>query len=199
MQAILERPPAHSGREGLKAQFEEMLFAIDARPRVVVDRDCKVLWRSDRAAKLLRPPVPLLIVNDRLTASSPAAFAELQDFIEGVSGHCGSHLVRTSGRHWAMVLGWTLDTDPDAVCLLVNLSVPHRQVDESGLAKALRLTTTETRVLDLFARMNSPREIAERLQISLSTVRSHLKQIYSKAGVDSAVQLTQLVRGFCTC
>jgi DNA-binding CsgD family transcriptional regulator len=54
-------------------------------------------------------------------------------------------------------------------------------------------------VLDLFARLNSPREIAERLQISLSTVRSHLKQIYSKAGVDSAVQLTQLVRGYCTC
>jgi DNA-binding CsgD family transcriptional regulator len=82
---------------------------------------------------------------------------------------------------------------------LLNLSVPHRGVDESGLARALRLTAAETRVLDQFARLNSPREIAERMQISLSTVRSHLKQIHSKAGVETAVQLTQLVRGFCSC
>ena len=98
-----------------------------------------------------------------------------------------------------MALAWSLDSEWDAVCLLINLSVPHRSVAESGLAQALRLTGTETRVLDLFARLYSPREISDRLGTSLSTVRSHLKQIYSKAGVDSAVQLTQLVRGYCSC
>ena len=35
--------------------------------------------------------------------------------------------------------------------------------------------------------INSPREIASEMDISLSTVRSHLKQIHSKAGVVSAV------------
>ena len=43
------------------------------------------------------------------------------------------------------------------------------------------------------------RPIADRMQVSISTVRSHLKQIHSKAGVETAVQLTQLVRGFCSC
>jgi hypothetical protein len=86
LHATLERPDALKRREGLKAKFEEMLFAIDARPRVVVDRECKVLWRSDRAAKLLRAPIPLLIADDRLTASTAAATTELADFIEGACG-----------------------------------------------------------------------------------------------------------------
>lgn len=199
LHAVLDRSPAVSPVEGLKDKFQDMLYAIDARPRLVVDREQRVLWRSDRAAKLLRPPVPLVLQDDRLIAAGANAAAELADFIEGATGDCSSLLLRDGGRHWAMVLAWVLDGNPDVVCLLVNLSVPHRQVDESGLARALRLTTTEVRVLDLFARLYSPREIGERLGISLSTVRSHLKQIYSKAGVDSAVQLTQLVRGFCAC
>ena len=177
-----------------------MLGTVDARPRLVVDRDLRVVWQSDNATALLTTPVPLQITAGTIVADTGAASAALGDFIHNLSGDCDSLLLRgQSRRHWAMVLGWCPRDHPDLVCLLVNLSVPHRGVEESGLARALRLTAAETRVLDQFARLNSPREIAERMSVSLSTVRSHLKQIHSKAGVETAVQLTQLVRGFCSC
>lgn len=182
------------------SEFERMLGSIDARPRVVIDRDRRVLWRSENAERLLSSPVPLRLSGGRLTTDTVTTANALTEFVEGVGHDCDSTLLRGESRkHWAMVLAWSAHDNPDDVCLLLNLSVPHRGVEESGLARALRLTAAETRVLDQFARLNTPREIAERMHVSLSTVRSHLKQIHSKAGVESAVQLTQLVRGFCSC
>jgi DNA-binding CsgD family transcriptional regulator len=182
------------------SEFERMLGSIDARPRVVIDRDRRLLWSSDNAERLLAPPVPLRLSGGRLTTDAATTATAMAEFIEGIGHDCDSMLLRGESRkHWAMVLAWSPCDFPDEVCLLLNLSVPHRSVAESGLARALRLTAAETRVLDQFARLNSPREIAEQMHVSLSTVRSHLKQIHSKAGVETAVQLTQLVRGFCSC
>lgn len=181
------------------SQFERMLGAIDARPRVVVDRERRVRWQNP-SAELLSPPVPLRVSDGLLSGDTQQATNALIEFIENVGHECDSMLLRGESRkHWAMVIAWTPDQCSDDVCVLLNLSVPHRGVEQSGLARALRLTAAETRVLDRFARLNTPREIAEQMHVSLSTVRSHLKQIHSKAGVESAVQLTQLVRGFCSC
>ena len=180
--------------------FEQRLGLVDARPRIVIDRDRRVLWRSDNAERLLSPPVPLHLSGGLLTTDAVTTSNALADFIDGVGSDCDSMLLRGESRkHWAMVLAWSPPDRPDDVCLLLNLSVPHRGVEESGLARTLKLTAAETRVLDRFARLNTPREIADKMGVSLSTVRSHLKQIHSKAGVESAVQLTQLVRGFCSC
>jgi DNA-binding CsgD family transcriptional regulator len=177
-----------------------MLSSVDARPRIVIDRERRVLWHSDKAEQQLTAPVPLRISDDRLVTDTAASSASFADFVEAVGRDCDTLLLRGESRkHWAMVLAWSPRDNPDDVCLLLNLSVPHRSVADSGLARAIRLTAAETRVLDQFARLNTPRQIAEQMQVSLSTVRSHLKQIHSKAGVESAVQLTQLVRGFCSC
>jgi DNA-binding CsgD family transcriptional regulator len=182
------------------SEFEQRLGLIDARPRIVIDRDRQVLWRSDNAEKLLAPPVPLHLSGGQLTTDAVSTSSALADFIDGIGGDCDSMLLRGESRkHWAMLLAWSPRDRPEDVCLLLNLSVPLRGVEDSGLARALKLTAAETRVLDRFARLNTPREIASKMGISLSTVRSHLKQIHSKAGVESAVQLTQLVRGSCSC
>jgi DNA-binding CsgD family transcriptional regulator len=182
------------------SEFEGMLGSIDNRPRVVIDRDRWLLWCSHSAELLLAPPVPLRLSGGRLVTDATTTATALTEFVEGVGQDCDSILLRGESRkHWAMVIAWSPGEFPDEVHMLLNLSVPHRSVADSGLARALRLTAAETRVLDQFARLNSPREIAVQMGISLSTVRSHLKQIHSKAGVETAVQLTQLVRGFCSC
>ena len=51
-------------------------------------------------------------------------------------------------------------------------------------------------MLDEFARLARPSQIAERLNISLSTVRSHLKQIHTKMSVSSAVHLLRVTRAY---
>ncbi|MGX7952836.1 helix-turn-helix transcriptional regulator [Tsuneonella sp. HG249] len=180
--------------------FEQMLGVIDARPRVVVDRERRVLWESPDAARLLQSPSPLHISGGVLGTDHASSTSTLAEFLEDASTACDSLLIRSrTQRHWAMILAWTPKGLSNTVCVLANLSIPYKSVKESGLARALQLTAAEARVLDEFSLMRCPREIADNLNISLSTVRTHLKQIHSKSGVASAVQLTQLVRGYCAC
>lgn len=184
----------------LESTFDRWLGSLDARPRLVIDRELKIVWQSNKAAELVRQPVPLQINQGYLAADADANLNELAEFIECVGEECATLLVQGNERkHWAMLMALSPQEDPSLVCVMLNLSVPHRSVEQSGLAKALGLTVCEARVLDQFSRLNSTREIAENLGVSVSTVRSHMKQIHSKAGVGSAVQLTQLVRGYCSC
>jgi DNA-binding CsgD family transcriptional regulator len=53
-------------------------------------------------------------------------------------------------------------------------------------------------VLKEFAELNSPKQIARDLGVSLSTVRSHLKQIHAKAAVTTSLQLLRLTHTFCS-
>lgn len=173
--------------------------AADARPRLVLDRHCAVLWHGPNAARLLGDLIPLRLAKGRLVAESAASDDALAHFVERVGPECDRLLLRSADRrHWAMIQAWSPRDREDLVCAVVNLSIPCRTVQESGLAKILGLTATESRVLDEFARLRAPKEIADALSISLSTVRSHLKQVHSKAGVSSAVHLARLVSGYCT-
>ena len=75
-------------------EFERMLGTVDARPRVVVDRDMRVVWQSENAAELLSAPVPLHISAGTVAADTRAANAALSDFIHNLNGDCDSVLLR---------------------------------------------------------------------------------------------------------
>ena len=51
------------------------------------------------------------------------------------------------------------------------------------LARAFSLTPSETRVLSFMVMGNKPKEIAYELNVSLCTVRSHLRTLYAKMNV----------------
>jgi non-specific serine/threonine protein kinase len=62
----------------------------------------------------------------------------------------------------------------------------------SGSAPAAALTTREREIIDLVADGRTDREIAEKLFISLRTVRSHLDRIRDKTGCRRRADLTRL-------
>ena len=84
------------------------------------------------------------------------------------------------------------------MCVLASPSLPLQDIVECGLARELKLTQAEIRVLKEFAELNSPKQIARDLGVSLSTVRSHLKQIHAKASVTTSLQLLRLTHTYCS-
>jgi len=64
------------------------------------------------------------------------------------------------------------------------------------MAKDFGLTKSECAVLDSFAHLKKPEQIAEQLNIAVSTVRSHLKQIHTKMSVNSSIQLLRITRAY---
>ena len=185
-------------REGIAQRMSAEVGAQDPRPKFITRPDCTLIWRSEKAVELLSSPMPIRIDSNRLWFDDHVRPERMQRFFEDVSAKSKCCLLRSKTRgHWALLKAWSLDAALPAIAVVCSLSIPCRTVTESGLAAEIKLTRSEAQVLDLFAKLHSPRQIAEKLEISIGTVLSHLKQIYSKAGVGSAVQMLQLTRAFC--
>jgi DNA-binding CsgD family transcriptional regulator len=76
--------------------------------------------------------------------------------------------------------------------MLVRVSLPEGQAELlSFFRKRYALTSAETRVAVEVAEGCKPSEIAQRLGLSVHTVRSHLKRIFLKTGVHSQAGLVR--------
>jgi len=75
----------------------------------------------------------------------------------------------------------------------------NRKMDITAYRQSLKdryeLSDRELEVLELLARGDSNNVIAERLHISINTVKSHIKRIYAKLTVSSRLQLMNLLSG----
>lgn len=83
-----------------------------------------------------------------------------------------------------------------------DLEVPVRPVIDrttkqcEAIRLAYRLSDREAEVMELVVRGDTVARIAERLEVSENTVRTHTKRIYSKLSVHSKQELGDLVRSF---
>lgn len=84
--------------------------------------------------------------------------------------------------------------DEVAVLTMVEPAVGRLIRGSAGEPCALSLSVSERRVLDLVARGESNREVAEELYITVHTVRKHLENAYRKLGVTNRTAAALKVR-----
>lgn len=196
---MASRVPADALADECRAEFAAAFEALDPRPRLVVDHDQRVLWCCDDAQRLLDRPMPLCIRKDKLIVDDDELRGEFVEFLHNAGPDVQRKLIRGKAkRHWAVLLAWKPAHWDHAVCVVASPSLPLRDIVASGLASELKLTRAEVRVLKEFADLNSPKQIARNLGVSLSTVRSHLKQIHAKAAVTTSLQLLRLTHSYCS-
>jgi DNA-binding CsgD family transcriptional regulator len=182
-------------RDEFAAAFE----AHDCRPKLVVDHDQNVLWACENAQRILSDAMPLCIRKGKLVVDDDELRGELVDFLHNSGPQSERKLIRgKTKRQWAVLRAWRPAHWERAVCVLASPSVPLEDIMSSGLARELKLTNAEIRVLKEFAELSTPKQIARDLGVSLSTVRSHLKQIHAKASVTTSMQLLRLTHTFCS-
>ncbi|WP_343587054.1 helix-turn-helix transcriptional regulator [Herbaspirillum sp.] len=68
-------------------------------------------------------------------------------------------------------------------------------IDPAVLQQAYGLTLTEARVAVALLDHESAREVADTLGVSPNTIRTHIKNIYSKLGVDTRARFVKLLLG----
>lgn len=68
----------------------------------------------------------------------------------------------------------------------------ERRAAGAALAVQYELTPTEVLVLRLLAEGGNPRTIAVRLEVRVTTVRSHLRSLYAKTGMRRQADLVRL-------
>jgi DNA-binding CsgD family transcriptional regulator len=85
---------------------------------------------------------------------------------------------------------------PVTVEVPVEVPAPATFVRDERQLQALAITARELEVLELIAAGHSTREIAERLFVSESTVKTHSSRVFEKLGASRRTQAVQKAREF---
>ena len=87
----------------------------------------------------------------------------------------------------------TFDDAEPAIALFIMQAgqTSHHGID--GLAEAFGLSKAEARILKALAETQDPAEAAVRLNLALSTVKSHLRKIFQKTSTSRQADLLRLV------
>jgi DNA-binding CsgD family transcriptional regulator len=72
----------------------------------------------------------------------------------------------------------------------------HEGTVSEGFIREYKISKRETEIIDLISHGLSNKEIASQLNVSLTTVRTHVYNIFKKAGAGSRVELLRIVSGY---
>jgi DNA-binding CsgD family transcriptional regulator len=185
--------------------------ALDRLPlaMLVLDRSRQVLIENDSAAHVLALEDGIEMRSTGLAAKDQRENAKLQALIkaalestrgQSLNGTNFMQISRPSGRQPLSVMTSPLLSAPTGglsseaavACFISDPQADHVPTSEA-LAKIYELTPAEAEVVQLLAKGLPLDEIAADRGISLNTVRSHLKHIFSKTGTSRQGELLGLV------
>jgi DNA-binding CsgD family transcriptional regulator/PAS domain-containing protein len=190
--------------EALSATLNRLALAV-----VVVGSDKRILHANDAAQDMLASGVRIASRQGRLAARDRAANAELSQAID----LAGSDETRLGAAGIDVSLR-SVDAPPALAHVLplargevrtrlvpqataavfINAPEPPAVPDLRGVAQSYRLTPAEARVTEqLLAGAASLAEVAAALDVSLTTVKTHLSQVFAKTGVSRQADLIALV------
>jgi DNA-binding CsgD family transcriptional regulator len=187
----------------------EALLSFDRshQPVVVLDRGGYAIHQNADADRIIESTPGVALRHGRFVFQSLALQAEFEAIMQVAlrpesSEPQGTYELRVPRPGSVAPLAFTVvpitrSSDravlPDgAACLVMmfDLETPN-PLPLSRLAWLYRLTAAEARVCEALFRVGSVDAAAEDLQLSRNTVRSHLKNIYSKFGIATQGQLMQ--------
>ncbi len=168
----------------------------------VVNHAGKLLHANPAALALLSGPGPPRIRGDHLTGSTPAAHAKLAHALKrgtAVLGQASSFSPNPEQYAAARVQVRVVPLRSEEKvasprqCALVVLTRGYAVANESELRQTFGLTASEAELCKLLLAGESPAQCAEQRGVGLSTVRTQIRSVLGKTGVNSLQQLTALL------
>ena len=194
------------GAGALGATLAELLDTTE-RGVIQLDRRGQMVAANDTARDLLRTGDGLFDEGGRLFARTSQDNVRLQALLAralppfGAQGAGGSTMVRRSDILPPLVLHvnpvglqeTSFRAWPVAALVLVDDPAGVARIDPGVVASTLEFTAMESRVAALLAQGMSVRQIAAATGRKESTIRSHVKHMFSKHGLSRQAELVQLV------
>src|SRR5690606_32565311 len=178
-----------------KAIFEGLMGHYKI-PIAVIDQTGALYWMSPTARDLLRSPWPVRVAGGKLKFQDGCSGTEPMELLSTLDeGRKHLFISDEATGEWLLMGVWMQHFKGKRLYVLsFRPSRPLLTCKESGLAEEFKLTRSECEIVDRFANLQSPAEIAEDLGVTVATVRSHLKRTHAKMGVSSSRSLLQIIR-----
>jgi DNA-binding CsgD family transcriptional regulator len=170
---------------------------------VLLDAQGRIVDANTHALQVIRSCSGLRVRAGRLSFTDPELEAQLQRGLAGNrTGHRGGRAVlatrvrcRGSEPYRVVIRPVPPDADERKVAFFVLLYAPNglHGISLEVLRQVYGLTPAQAVVARSLFAGRSVEETARSLELSLNTVRSHLKQIFTKCEVNSQAELLQLL------
>jgi DNA-binding CsgD family transcriptional regulator len=177
---------------------------------ILIGKDCEIIYVNRAAESILRQQDGLLQKNARLAVRSAAEHNKLNQALrqsaataQRKGGYAGQaiQVTRPSGRKAYQLLVSPLNLYCEqgilplraAVCVFIHDPERYERLSSGLLQDLYRLTRSECRVAQLFYQGMTLVETADRLGISVNTVRTHLYRIMEKTGTHTQAALMKLL------
>ncbi len=186
-----------SGRTELPALALGWL-AADFRPRLIVSADLQVLWSNDCAQRQLAEDHGVTVRDGALQFASTTIQWEFVDFIEQLDPQLKTFAVRCNDPSMHLLFrGRRVEVaGGSAACLEFTRDSTKFLAQYQDIERVFALTPAEHRVAIGLLNGRTAVQLAGDLLISVDTVRTHVRRIYSKIGVRSREELFARLRPF---
>jgi len=183
----------------------ESVFAswvdADPIPHAIIDRSLRLHWQNRAAIALLKRSSELQERDNLLIALQPRNQSRLELFAAHAgSGAPSSMVILPVEEDYLIIRGRPIGTQRSSERIgLMVFSVKHfidRSVVSDDVKGIYRLTNGEFKILSALMSGMNAEQISGNLEISLETVRTHIRRIYSKTGVRSREALFAQLQPF---
>lgn len=198
--------PDEAGRglsDGLVEQVRLEWLDTSPLPMAVMDHRRKIHWYNTSAGQIFQTSKTVFLTEGYMTVGSENGSAKLHAFIKDASNRGALSLLTVgSGKDHILLKGRLIARQRDT--RLFGVSVQHSRfhagvaAQHTKFAETFSLTKGEARVAQELALGFSASDVAKSLEISIETVRTHIRRIYGKLGVGSREGLLARVRPYLT-
>lgn len=178
--------------------FSDWLLLID-KPMLIVRSDMAFGWANLAAQKILDDGKVIALRNGKLT--SP--LTDLRGDIQSALCRDESTIIAVGPPDDALAIHCVLRVrtlaDPDGTIFYgIQIGDPQSMTNDwlNALERMFRLTGRQRDVLALLVSGVAAEKLADELDITVDTARTHIRTIYQKLGVKSREELFAKVRPF---
>jgi DNA-binding CsgD family transcriptional regulator len=158
-------------------------------PMVLVDADRRVQWQNQAGGEYLATQASLVVQDGCLDMAREPLRPRLAHLIASAGPQPTLHALGQGPEDACLVTAQRLSPPHDPlIMLLLRPSGSERWRDGlplANIAGLFDLTGTETVVVGRLMSSQSPVDIARALDIKLGTIRTHVRNIYAKMGVNT--------------
>jgi DNA-binding CsgD family transcriptional regulator len=190
------------------ADLAEVLDALSTAI-CLFDADGRVVHANASCRQMLADGDLLAIVGDRIVARNTQADKIFRGLFDVVAGGGTSSVDRrrielmmsADGQHYlayafSLTRQRSLQRDAAAAVMFLQKASMVPQLATDAIAAAFRLTPSEMRVLMAIVELGGVPDIAAKLGIAETTVKTHLGRLFEKTGAGRQADLVKIAAGF---
>jgi DNA-binding CsgD family transcriptional regulator len=167
----------------------ETWFEAGRRARLIVDDDLVLQWCNGAARSLLERRDPLLLSALALRTGNAGCNRRLQEFVRGAGRAISILCLPDAAGEDHLLISAVRLQQGGTVGLTAFFASGGIDCQWADLREAFGLTACEREIAQALASGHTAEAVAQKLQTSVKTVRTHIRHVYSKLGVSSREEL----------